>query len=237
MPPFVEKMLARMPVSLRKRLVRIYRPRFLYFAIPRTKPISRGFWTDRGHPVDRYFVEKFLAGNARFIRGVCLEVQNPNYARKYGRDLERVDVLDVDSANPQATVIGDLRRLNGVASNVYDCAIITQTLHFIDDLDAAICEIKRVLKPGGTALITSPFLQKLERPEHTDYWRLTPLSMSYLFGKHFASDRMEIRSWGNVLTGTALLVGLAQEDLRTAHLDQNDPQYPCILSMRATKEL
>ena len=132
-------------------------------------------------------------------------------------------------------IIGDLRRLDGVASDSYDCAIITQTLHFIDDLDAAIGEIKRVLKPGGTVLITTPFLQKLERPEHPDYWRLTPYSMRYLFGKHFPSDHMEIRSWGNVLTGTALLVGLAREDLRTAQLDEHDPQYPCTLTLRATK--
>jgi ubiquinone/menaquinone biosynthesis C-methylase UbiE len=120
-----------------------------------------------------------------------------------------VDVLDIDPQNPNATVIGGLRRLDGVASDSYDCAVITQTLHFIDDVDAAIAEIKRVLKPGGTALVTAPFLQKLEKPEWPDYWRFTPLSMRYLFGKHFPSDDLEVRSWGNVWTGAAFWIGLA----------------------------
>ena len=57
-----------------------------------------------------------------------LEVKDTGYTRAFGADGVPVsDVLDIDAANPQATIVADLgARL--FPSFHYDCVILTQTL-------------------------------------------------------------------------------------------------------------
>lgn len=229
----IRRVISRLPPRLRQRLARWRRPPFAYFLRRRTAPISRSYGMDRGTPVDRYFIERFLDENRGAIRGACLEVLDAAYTKRFGRGVTRADVLDIDPTNAQATVVGDLRRLDEVADGTYDCVVLTQVLQYIDDLDAAVRELARVLKPGGTILATVPALQRNERRPH--YWKFTAASAEYLFTKRFPPDRLEVRSWGNVLAGTAIWVGLSREDLPAASLDEHDPDFPCTISVRATK--
>ena len=216
------------------RLARVAYPKRAYLLLQRTRPISRSP-VDRGSPVDRYYIERFLQENQQLIRGACMEVMNPNYVRRFGRQVTRVEVLDVNRDNPEATIYGDLRSLDNVPDGSFDCFILTQVFQYIDDVEAAARETARVLKPGGTALITLPALHKLEGPKYPHFWRFTPLSAMYLFGKYFPGEHLHVQSWGNVLAGMAFWVGMAQEDLRKKHLDQHDPAYPCTITVRATK--
>jgi SAM-dependent methyltransferase len=232
----IRRVVSRFPERLRQRLARLRQPRLAYLILARTQPLSRSYGTDRGSPVDRYYIEHFLEENRRYIRGACLEVLDGGYTSRYGSGVTRMDVLDINRSNPHATVYGDLRRLDSVADDSYDCFIITQVFQYIDDVEAAVHETARILRPGGTALVSLPTLCKLE-PRHPQYWRFTPLSAKYLFGKYFHEDHLEIRAWGNVLTGLAVWVGLAQEDLRKKHLEQHDPEFPCTITVRATKRL
>src|SRR5436309_5190201 len=67
----------------------------------RTEPISADFGFDRGVPIDRYFVEGFLARNAASIRGRVLEIGDNKYTLRFGgRQVEKSDVLHVDVTNP-----------------------------------------------------------------------------------------------------------------------------------------
>ena len=50
----------------------------------RLTPISRYFGFDRGLPVDRYYIERFLARNASEIAGRVLEVGDDGYTRRFG---------------------------------------------------------------------------------------------------------------------------------------------------------
>jgi hypothetical protein len=56
-------------------------------------PTSRVFGIDRGLPINRYYIEKFLARHAADIRGRVLEVADNAYTRKFGGD--RVVTSDV----------------------------------------------------------------------------------------------------------------------------------------------
>jgi glycosyltransferase involved in cell wall biosynthesis len=49
-----------------------------------TRPISLDFGFDRGTPVDRYYVEGFLARHASDIRGRVLEIGDASYSRRFG---------------------------------------------------------------------------------------------------------------------------------------------------------
>ena len=49
----------------------------------------------------------------------------------------------------------------------YDCIILTQTLHVIDDMPAVVAECERITGPGGVLLAKSPSASRV-RPRGTD---------------------------------------------------------------------
>jgi glycosyltransferase involved in cell wall biosynthesis len=205
----------------------------------RLDPVSRVFGFDRGTPVDRYYIEDFLARNAERIRGRVLEVGDDSYTRRFGGDrVTGRDVLHVSEENPHATIIADLASSDHVPSNAFDCIILTQTLHLIYDVRAAVQTLRRILKPGGVLLATFPGITQID---HFDwggswYWAFTALSARRLFGEAFAATNLEVETHGNVLAATAFLQGIALEELRKSELDYNDPDYQVIITVAATKE-
>lgn len=230
----IRGIVARLPESGKMRLTRVRRPKMAYLLRQPDAPISDCLGMDRGTPVDRHFIESFLKDSGRYIRGVCLEVMGDEYTRKFGQGVTRADVLDIDRSNPRANVVGDLRHLDCVADDSYDSFICTQVLHYIDDVDAAVREMGRILRPGGSALVTLPTLHVMEG-RHPHYWKFSTHSARYLFGKYFREDQLDVRAWGNVMTGVASWVGLAQEDLPKGRLDKHDPRFACTITVRATK--
>jgi len=220
--------------SRRTILRRIFKPAWLYFLSRRLNPLSHNFGSNRGEPVDRYYIEKFLSNNAKLICGNILEIENDIYCLKFG-DTSKCDVLDINKNNPKATIIADLINMPQVADNSYDCVILTQVFQFIDNCEAAIKECYRILKPGGVLLATLPFMSRIDGRAGMagDYWRFTTASAKYLFGKYF--NDLEIISWGNVLSGTAFWIGMAQEELSKKELEHNDSSFPVIISVKATK--
>jgi SAM-dependent methyltransferase len=232
----VRNLIDELPESLRLKFARARHSKRTYFLRLPTGPISEHFGSDRGTPIDRHFIERFLEENRAHIRGACLEVQNGDYTRRFGCDLTSVDVLDIDRDNPVATIYGDLCHPDTLRSDAYDCVVMTQVFQYICDVDAAVRATARILKPGGTALVTLPALHKCEaRAPH--YWLFTPHSARFLFTRHFPESHVEVGYFGNALTGMAFWVGLAQEDLRRKHLDIHDPNFPCTVTVRATKPI
>lgn len=204
-----------------------------------TKPVSAVFGFDRGTPIDRYYIERFLSDNADSIRGRVLEVAENTYTRKYGGDrVSTSDVLHVDPAAEGATVIADLTDARAIEDDTFDCIILTQTLQFIFDIDAAISELERILRPGGTVLATASGISQISRFDMDrwgDYWRLTNLSATRLFERRFTVGAVSVSAYGNVLTAVAFLEGLAVEELALGDLDAVDHDYQVTIGIRATK--
>jgi glycosyltransferase involved in cell wall biosynthesis len=204
----------------------------------RVIPVSRHFGFDRGLPIDRYYIEKFLAEQSQSIQGRVLEIGDNSYTREFGRDrVITSDVLHVHEGNPNATIIGDLTNAENIPSDAFDCFIFTQTLHLIYDLRAALTTLYRILKPGGTALITAPGISQIAVDEWKDYWlwSFTELSMHKLFSEFFPADHLAIETFGNVLAATAFLQGLATQELKVDELNYHDPSYQVLIAIRATK--
>jgi SAM-dependent methyltransferase len=224
-------------VALRRnaRLRRLRQPAFLG-TIRRTTPLSDHWGRDRGTPLDRYYIEHFLAGASNVIRGRVLEVMNADYTRRFGTAVERSDVLDIDPANPAATIVADLANADDIPSETFDCFILTQTLQYIYEIRSAVGHAHRILRPGGTLLCTVPTVSRIARRElQSEYWRLTTAACSRLFGDVFAGGVVEVRSHGNVLTAVAFLVGMAREELSSRELDRDDPFFPVIVTVQARK--
>ena len=120
-------------------------------------PVSSIFGYNRGLPIDRYYIENFLARCRNDIQGRVLEIKDDSYTRKFGGSrVITCDVLDVRRDNAQATLVADLTRAEHVPSDAFDCIIFTQTLQFIYDLRSAIWTLHRILKPNGILLATFP---------------------------------------------------------------------------------
>ena len=198
------------------------------------KPLSRNYGSDRGEPLDRYYIEKFLSENANFIKGDCLEIENNTYCLSFGKNC-KCDVLDINKSNPKATITADLRSMPEIKNETYDCIILTQVLQFVDDYESAIRECQRVLKPGGVLLVTLPFVGRTDARAGVsgDFWRFTKASAQYVFGKYFPQP--EVKSWGNTLSGLGFWVGMAQEELSKKELDYNDPDFPVLISVKTIK--
>jgi SAM-dependent methyltransferase len=221
--------------ELRRRMHRLFRPAWLG-TLRRTTPLSDHWGIDRGLPVDRYFIERFLAENRRDISGRVLEVKNNEYTKTFGANVVSSDVLDIDPANPCATIHADLAAALSVPSARFDCFVLTQTLQFIYDVRAAVSHAHRMLRYGGVLLTTVPSIIRMDRElERTDYWRFTVASCRALFGEFFEPDHFTVHAYGNVLAAIAFLSGMAAEELRPDELAAVDARFPVVICVRAVK--
>lgn len=219
--------------NIRAPLMRIIHPMKGYFLFPATSPLSHKYGFDRGTPIDRYYIDQFLNAHRQYIQGVCLEIEDTTYIKRYGgAAVTHSDALDINPTNKHATIYGDLRHLTDVKDNTYDCIVLTQTLTMIDDYTAALQECARILKPGGSLIATVSSLCPMIHVERS-YWRFTVASMKYILAKYFST--VEVRSYGNVLSGQAFWVGAAAEELSRENLDVVDPRYPVLIGFRVTR--
>ncbi|MCW3100424.1 MAG: glycosyl transferase family 2 [Chthonomonadaceae bacterium] len=206
----------------------------------RLTPFSRVAGADRGLPLDRYYIENFLKEHRTDIRGRVAEVKNADYIQKYGDGRVTVaDVLDIDSTNPMATIVCDLTAPAGVPVDAYDCLLMTQVFSCLFDVEAAISNCYRALRPGGVLLATVSGIVQISRFDMQtsgEYWRFTTLSAQRLVANAFPSHSVSVRAYGNVFVASAMLYGLATEELTTEELDFQDPDYEMLITVRAVKE-
>jgi SAM-dependent methyltransferase len=211
-------------------------------SLRRLAPVSVQWGDDRGGPIDRYYIERFLRDNRHDVRGRVLEIAEDVYSRWFGgRQVTRFDILEYQQGeHPRATFVGDLTTADHIPGDTFDCVIVTQTLQLIYDVEAALTTIHRILRPGGVALITVPGISQLNRRDSEtwgDYWcwGFTTRSAERLFGEAFASGDVRVAAHGNVLAATAFLYGLGRGELTRRELDHRDPDYQLLITIRARK--
>ena len=203
-----------------------------------TAPVSRFWGSERGVPIDRHYIYEFVKEHGDDVRGHVLEMLDADLTKAYGGDrVQRSDVLDIDPGNTRATVIADLRVAEQLPEDVYDCFILTQTLHLIDDRPAALRTARRVLRPGGVLLVTLPCASMVatEYGRRGDHWRVTEAGARALFEREFDAADLSIQARGNLLVTTAFLHGLCCEDLSPEEFAVDDPAYPLLITVRARK--
>ena len=238
---------AKLPEPLRQRLRSMRRwlsgtpgvGRTNFGDLRRLEPVSRHFGYDRGTPIDRRYVERFLQEACMDVKGRVLEVGDDTYTRKFGgARVTRSDVMHVHSGNPQATIVADLADAPHVPDAEFDAIILTQTLQLIFEAAAAVRTTHRILKPGGVLLLTVPGITCSDaRGEWgpTWYWSFTELAVRRLLSSSFGEENVTTNVCGNVLAATAFLHGLAAEELSKDELNYADPSYPVTITARAVK--
>jgi hypothetical protein len=236
-----------LPSSVRNAVVRAQRrfrlqwpPRgtVRFGSFRRLTPISPIFAIDRGLPIERYYIEKFLDARREDVRGVAMEFGDTFYLDKFGDD--RVTTKEVFSyvEADGATVVGDLT--GDVAPTVppLDCIVCTQTIQMIYDIELSVRRLSAMLKPGGVLLLTTHGTSKVGRHLDTDgwaeYWHLTQQAVRTLFERNFEGT-FEVEAYGNVLAATSALHGLSASELTPAELDFKDRDFDVIIGARAVR--
>jgi hypothetical protein len=115
--------------------------------------------------------------------------------------------------------------------------ILTQTLQYVFDVQAAVRTLHRIVKPGGVVLATLPSITSIgdTRWESTWFWGFTHLSAARLFGEAFSRENVTVEQHGNVLSASAFLYGLSSHELLPRELDHHDAHYQVTITVRAVK--
>jgi SAM-dependent methyltransferase len=211
--------------------------RLKWHDLRRTQPVSRVFGTDRGTPIDRFYIEKFLGDNRNYIRGKVLEIAESRYSKQFGTGVISFEILHVEQRS-HITIVGDLTKPETLPGNTIDCFICTQVLNFIYDFHKAIEGAYHLLKPGGVMLASVSGISQVstydaERWGH--FWSFYPQGIERAFKDVFGEQNVEVKTYGNSLSAISFIKGIAHQELTQAELDFQDPDYPVSIAIVARK--
>ena len=203
----------------------------------RVPAIMRGLARDDGTPIDRYYIEGFLAQNANDIRGRVLEAGETRYTRRFGgARVERSDVLGIEVTSPHLILAGDVAQQGTLPEEAFDCVIVTHALQYVFDTRAAVATLYRALKSGGVLLVTAPGVFQSEHTTRTWYWTFTTATVRRLLEEQFGPDATTVQAHGNAFAAVALLYHVAAEELDVADLTVDHPNYPIVVTARVIKQ-
>lgn len=128
-------------------------------------------------------VGEWLAANRAAVRGRLLDAGcgNQPFRSWYATLADRVVTLD---AAPLAgiDVLGFADRLP-FADGSFDTVLMTEVLEHVTDAEQAVADAYRVLSPGGSLLVTVPFIYPVHEAPY-DFRRLTHLGLRSLLERH-----------------------------------------------------
>lgn len=199
----------------------------------RISPLSQNFGFDRGTPVDRFYLHRFLEANRARITGRVLEVQVASYTRTYGEAVETSHTVDIDSRF-DATYTCDLANAPQIPSDYYDCFLLPNTLQHVKDLNSTLRTVLRVVKPGGAILASASGLLPLI-PDGDDFWHLSPAGWRTALMQEWDGCDVVVEGHGNCLSAAAAMYGIALEELDHDELSAHDPRYPVLVTIACLK--
>lgn len=141
--------------------------------MPLSKRIGRALSTK----LTRVTLDRFVQAHATSARTLDIGAQNGPYAAFFPNRV----ALDVRHGLG-VQILGDAQAL-GLADGTFDVVLCTEVLEHLPEPQRAIDEMFRVLKPGGTVLLTTRFLFPIHDAPH-DYFRFTKYGLRHLL-RHF----------------------------------------------------
>jgi SAM-dependent methyltransferase len=202
----------------------------------RRRPFSSNFGSERGLPVDRVYLHRFLERHKGEIRGDVLEIQGSGYTKRFGVDLRSHKSIDINAAM-KPDYLCDLAEADRmIAAESFDCFLMPQTLQHLERLEESLRQAFRLLRPGGVILASAAGLLPLipDAPDR-DFWRFSAAGWNVLLNRVWQGAEREVRAHGTCLTATAAMMGLAAEDLSPADFEEDDPRYPVLVTIFCRK--
>lgn len=232
--------------SLRYALCRLPGVRQLRCAaFRRLTPMREG--RPRGTPIVRWYWEAFLNTHRADVRGRALELgATKTLTRIGGSTVTSVEALDLAGHAGEVSVVADLSRADHVPADAYDCFIIPFSTHVIYDIDAALYHAIRLLKPGGTLLVSFSCVEYYF-PRGLDmgtggamhlFWWFTPIGVENLLRRcGLADGDYTLDVFGNLFTRIAYQMNVPAEEVTRRELAHHDPGHPLLICAKVVKPL
>lgn len=137
----------------------------------------------------RFELDEAIQKHKWVLKGSILDVGAGSFDR-YGKYFNGAIIHLNVAPGPNTDLVGSAEAIPAPDAS-YDGILCTQMLGDVFDLHKVAAEFYRVLRPGGSILLTESFIDQLHDQPH-DYWRFTPYSLGYLFKEAgFKSTRVE----------------------------------------------
>lgn len=128
-------------------------------------------------------VERFMQDAGKDAApGRLLDIAPQDHAgaRPFFPDSVEIVTFDIE-AESGADVIGDITMRNDtLADESFDYIVCTEVLEHVLQPFAAVAEMRRLLRPGGTVFVTTPYNFRIHGPL-PDCWRFTEHGLRALF--------------------------------------------------------
>lgn len=136
--------------------------------------------------INKIFEERFAHLCQKYMRGKLIDIgcgEKPYKAILEELVTEHIG-LDYEGTMHKKSNIDIMGTAYAIPVNddFFDCAICTAVLEHLEEPESAIRECFRVLKPGGYAIYSTPFIWHLHE-EPRDFFRYTRYGLQYLFDK------------------------------------------------------
>jgi SAM-dependent methyltransferase len=128
---------------------------------------------------------KWLHLNCRDIKGDVLSIGSGNDADNEGDHYRNYFPMATSYTTSEISeefrcdLILDVRSMPETKDGSYDCVFCSGVLEHVDDCQAGLREITRILKAGGILLLGVPFRQQIHMGSQ-DFWRFTEYGIRYL---------------------------------------------------------
>ena len=145
--------------------------------------------TDREECFDRWYINDFVERNQESIKGNVLEFCGGEvYAKKYGDQSAKVKMMTSlrhKEINTDADFYADLDDASTLPKEKFDCIIATQVIMYVNNVEQSLINLKSMLKPGGTLILTvpGPLFHHSKNSHHM--YSFTEESLKYAVGKVF----------------------------------------------------
>lgn len=154
------------------------------------------------HLTLRLHDEVFLPVCRRYLRGKLVDIGcgSKPYAATVRPCVEAhvgVDHNESEEADKRPDIRASAYAIP-VESDLFDSALCTAVLEHLEEPEAALRECHRILKPGGIAIYTVPFIWHVHEGPR-DFYRFSRFGLTYLFEK-VGFDVIELKAlsgfWG-----------------------------------------
>lgn len=195
---------------------------------------------------DRGFIMDYVSSCKQYIKGDILEFAGGNimYADMFGMGGYSLDVMAATSLKeyyPKADIFADLEDVATLPIKKYDCIIATQVICNIYDSYVAMCNLKRMLKPGGYLILTVPGNPTLSEGGH-HLRSFSEEALMRLCEESFG-NYANLISYGNFEYALQMLMGMKKNPYDKAEKmrhysfgDRKENKYSIIVGVLCRKE-
>jgi SAM-dependent methyltransferase len=142
--------------------------------------------------------EATISAIRKYARGKLIDVGCGDlmYRDLFVQQVTQYDTLDIEPRVADVKFIGSVLNMHMIHDNYYDSAICFDVLEHIPDPSKALLEISRILKPGGTLMLSVPHLSRLHE-EPNDFFRFTKYGIQHVL-ENAGFVQIEIISQGGL---------------------------------------